>query len=52
MLNLEPAELKKTYQSALLSAELLRRSGETSKAARLESLARIIERQLKSTPKT
>lgn len=46
MLNLEPTDLRTTYVSALASAELLRREGETAKAARVESLARIIAREL------
>ncbi|HEU5161767.1 MAG TPA: hypothetical protein VFV54_01355 [Thermoanaerobaculia bacterium] len=46
MLNLDPADLEKTYRSALESAALLRREGETAKATRVESVARVIERQL------
>ena len=46
MLNLEPAELRNTWRTALASAELLRREGEMAKAARVESLARIVEREL------
>jgi hypothetical protein len=47
MLHLEPIEMKNTYRSAVLSAELLRRSGEPAKAERVESLARILARELK-----
>ena len=46
MLNREPADLEDTYQSAIESAELLRRCGETAKAARVESLARILAGEL------
>ncbi len=46
MLTLDPEELAKTYRSALESAELLRRCGETAKAERLTSLARIVAREL------
>ena len=46
MLNLDPTDLRKTYQAAIASAELLRRSGEEAKAARVDSLARMVLRQL------
>jgi hypothetical protein len=46
MLRLEPPELENTYRSAVESAALLRRSGESAKANRLESLARILAREL------
>lgn len=46
MLNLELTDLRNTYLSAKASAELLRRSGETAKAERVESLARIAEREI------
>ena len=48
MLKLDPADLEKTYRSALESAALLRREGEAAKATRVESVARVIERQLGS----
>ncbi len=46
MLNAEPRELENIYRNAIESAALLRRSGETAKAVRVESLARIVSRQL------
>lgn len=46
MLNLDPNDLAQTYVSAALSANMLRDQGEISKAARLESLARTIVREL------
>jgi hypothetical protein len=46
MLNAEPRELEDIYRSAVESAALLRRSGEPAKAARVESLARIVAREL------
>lgn len=46
MLNLDPNALARTCVSAALSANLLRDEGEVSKAARLESLARTIVREL------
>ncbi|HEY0788394.1 MAG TPA: hypothetical protein VGE86_07100 [Thermoanaerobaculia bacterium] len=46
MLNAEPRELENIHRSAVESAALLRRSGETAKAARVESLARIVAREL------
>jgi hypothetical protein len=48
MLNLDPAELENTRRTALASAALLRRCGETAKADRVESLARIVARQLQA----
>lgn len=47
MLNLESTDLRITYRAALASAELLRRSGDPAKAARVESLARMIARELR-----
>jgi hypothetical protein len=46
MLNLDPTDLRKTYQAAIASAELHPLSGEDAKAARVDSLARMILRQL------
>ena len=46
MLNLEPADLRNTWRAALASADLLRREGDITKAARVESLARILVREL------
>lgn len=46
MLNAEPRELENIYRSAIESAALLRRSGEPAKASRVESLARIVAREL------
>lgn len=46
MLHLDPIEMKNAHRSAVLSAEVLRQAGEAAKAARLESLARILERRL------
>lgn len=46
MLNANPLELETIYRTAVESAALLRRSGETAKAGRVESLARIVARQL------
>lgn len=46
MLNLPLPDLETTYRSALESAALLRRCGETAKADRVESLARIVARRL------
>jgi hypothetical protein len=48
MLNLDPIEQKETYRSAVLSAELLRQCGEVAKAARLESLARSLAREIET----
>ena len=50
MLNLDPDDLEKTYRSALESAALLRREGDAAKAARVESVARIIARKLQGRP--
>lgn len=46
MLNAEPRELENIYRNAVESAVLLRRSGEVAKAARVESLARIVAQEL------
>jgi hypothetical protein len=46
MMNLDLTELRNTYLSARESAELLRKAGETAKAARVESLARLLAREI------
>ncbi|MFN2441820.1 MAG: hypothetical protein ABR517_03960 [Thermoanaerobaculia bacterium] len=46
MLNLDLTDLRNTCLNAKASAELLRSSGETAKAERVESLARIAEREI------
>ena len=46
MLNLEPNDLAGTCVSAVLSATMAREAGETERAARLESLAHAIAREL------
>lgn len=52
MLRLDATELRDTHRSAMLSAELLRRSGESAKAGRVESLARILARELESAARS
>jgi hypothetical protein len=46
MLNLDLTELRNTYLTARASAELLRSEGQSAKAARVESLARLLAREL------
>ncbi|HUP65378.1 MAG TPA: hypothetical protein VM557_08870 [Thermoanaerobaculia bacterium] len=46
MLNLEPAEIRNAWRAAIAAADLLRREGDATKAARVESLARILSREL------
>ncbi|MCA1734517.1 MAG: hypothetical protein LC732_13090 [Acidobacteria bacterium] len=46
MMNLDITELRNTYLSARASAELLRSAGETAKAARVDSLARLVAREI------
>lgn len=46
MLNLDLTELRNTYLSARASAELLRNEGQTAKAARVDSLARLLAREI------
>lgn len=46
MLNLDLTELRNTYLSARASAEMLRSEGQTAKAARVDSLARLLAREI------
>jgi len=46
MMNLDLTELRNTYLSARASAELLRSEGQTAKAARVDSLARLLAREI------
>jgi hypothetical protein len=52
MLDLDRTEMSVTLRSAVLSADQLRQEGAVARAERLESLARILERELARTARS